>query len=161
MQLILSISIAFWAAAPKGTKSCRTQGDFRSSFCSFVRSSPLIRPLGPQIRPLRPQIRPLRPQIRLLRPLRLQIRPLTRGLWSWDNFQKMFKPGDYVFSIIYVSLSKSWPKMKKSVGNFLKYSHSIPLQGTGCWIFSIFWTINLVLPLTSERIELEMPDWSH
>ena len=28
-----SISISlFWAAAPKGTKSCRTQGDFRSSY---------------------------------------------------------------------------------------------------------------------------------
>ena len=29
----------FWAAAPKGTKSCRTQGDFRSSVCPSVRSS--------------------------------------------------------------------------------------------------------------------------
>ena len=27
----------FWAAAPKGTKSCGTQGDFRSSFRSSVR----------------------------------------------------------------------------------------------------------------------------
>ena len=26
----------FWAAVPKGTKSCRTQGDFRSSVRSFV-----------------------------------------------------------------------------------------------------------------------------
>ena len=38
----------FWAAAPKGTKSCRTQGDFCSSVCSFVHlfvcSSP---PSGP------------------------------------------------------------------------------------------------------------------
>merc|ERR1711911_219533 len=30
----------FWAAAPKGTKSCRTQGDFCSSFRHSVRSSP-------------------------------------------------------------------------------------------------------------------------
>ena len=29
-------SSCFWAAAPKGTKSCRTQGDFRSSFRPFV-----------------------------------------------------------------------------------------------------------------------------
>ena len=27
---------AFWAAAPKGTKSCRTQGDFCWSVCPFV-----------------------------------------------------------------------------------------------------------------------------
>ena len=25
----------------------------------------------------------------------------------------------------------------------------------------LFWTINLVLLVTFERIELEMPDWSH
>ena len=31
----LSLKAGFWAAAPKGTKSCRTQGDF----LSFVRSS--------------------------------------------------------------------------------------------------------------------------
>ena len=35
---------AFWAATPKGTKSCRTQGDFSSSvrllLCSSVHSSP-------------------------------------------------------------------------------------------------------------------------
>ena len=29
----------FWAAAPKGTKSCRTQGDFRSSFRPSVHPS--------------------------------------------------------------------------------------------------------------------------
>ena len=28
----------FWAAAPKGTKSCRTQGDFCLSVCPLVRS---------------------------------------------------------------------------------------------------------------------------
>ena len=28
--------VTFWAAAPKGMKSCRTQGDFRSSFRSSV-----------------------------------------------------------------------------------------------------------------------------
>ena len=32
----------FWAAAPKGTKSCRTQGDFRSSVCAYIRS--FVRP---------------------------------------------------------------------------------------------------------------------
>ena len=32
----------FWAAAPKGTMSCRTQGDFRSSVRAFVRS--FVRP---------------------------------------------------------------------------------------------------------------------
>ena len=31
------LNICFWAAAPKGTKSCRTQGDFCSSFRPFVR----------------------------------------------------------------------------------------------------------------------------
>ena len=30
--------VAFWAAALKGTKSCRTQGDFRLSIRLFVRS---------------------------------------------------------------------------------------------------------------------------
>ena len=33
-------NLSFWAAAPKGTKSCRTQRDFCSSFCHSVRSSP-------------------------------------------------------------------------------------------------------------------------
>ena len=33
-----SSSLTFWAAAPKGMKSCRTQGDFRSSVCLFVHS---------------------------------------------------------------------------------------------------------------------------
>ena len=41
-RLFLSLSVfvsfpPFWAAAPKGTKSCRTQGTFvHSSVCSFV-----------------------------------------------------------------------------------------------------------------------------
>ena len=30
------LSIGIWAAAPKGTKSCRSQGDFCSSVCPFV-----------------------------------------------------------------------------------------------------------------------------
>ena len=42
---------SFWAAAPKGTKSCRTQGDFRSCVRSCVRSS--IRPFVPP-RPSQP-----------------------------------------------------------------------------------------------------------
>ena len=33
--IVFLASVAFWAAAPKGTMSCRTQGDFRS----FVRPS--------------------------------------------------------------------------------------------------------------------------
>ena len=53
----------FWAAAPKGTKSCRTQGDFRSFVRSFVRlfihSSVCSSPPGPH----RPEICPLRPEI--------------------------------------------------------------------------------------------------
>ena len=50
------------AAAPKGTKSCRTQGDFRPSIISSVHHS--VRPPGP----LRPEICPLRPEICPLRP---------------------------------------------------------------------------------------------
>ena len=78
----------FWAAAPKGTKSCRTQGDFRSSVhpsvCLSVRPSvrpPLIRPLRPQIWLLRPQIWPLRPEIQPLRPQIQPLRPQTWPLW--------------------------------------------------------------------------------
>ena len=37
--MILETQGGFWAAAPKGTKSCRTHGDFRSSIHLFVRSS--------------------------------------------------------------------------------------------------------------------------
>ena len=33
----MSVLDSFWAAAPKGTKSCRTQGGFRSSVRSIVR----------------------------------------------------------------------------------------------------------------------------
>ena len=50
------------AAAPKWTKSCRTQGEFLSVH-SFIRLS--IHPLRPQVRPLRPQVRP---QLRPLKP---------------------------------------------------------------------------------------------
>ena len=47
-------SSSFWAAAPKGTKSCRTQGDFCSSVRSFVRSS-----VRSSVRPfVRPSVRP-------------------------------------------------------------------------------------------------------
>ena len=38
--LFLAWVSTFWAAAPKGTKSCRTQGDFRSSVRSIVRPPP-------------------------------------------------------------------------------------------------------------------------
>ena len=84
----VSLSLTFWAAAPKGTKSCRTQGDFRSSVRPFVRSSvrPFVRPppLWPQLTlsgfnqpsqtfgPFRPQISLSRPQISLSRPQDLQ-----------------------------------------------------------------------------------------
>ena len=34
------MSRGFWAAAPKGTKSCRTQGDFHSSVRPFICPSP-------------------------------------------------------------------------------------------------------------------------
>ena len=37
---------SFWAAAPKGTKSCRTQVDFHSSVSSIVRPPPFIRLSG-------------------------------------------------------------------------------------------------------------------
>ena len=65
----------FWAAAPKGSKSCRTQGDFRSSpqALTGLKSDVIdlrISPLKPKISPLRPQISLFRPQIS---PLRLQI----------------------------------------------------------------------------------------
>ena len=43
LSLILFHGVfGFWAAAPKGTMSCRTQGDFRSSVRPFVRS--FVRP---------------------------------------------------------------------------------------------------------------------
>ena len=64
------------AAAPKGTKSCRTQGDFHSFVNSCVRAPP-IRPLRPQIWPLRLEIWPVRPQIWPLKP---QFQPLKSGL---------------------------------------------------------------------------------
>ena len=35
---------SFWAAAPRGTKSCRTQGNFFSSICLFVRISIRLSP---------------------------------------------------------------------------------------------------------------------
>ena len=57
------LSFSFWAAAPKGTKSCRTQGDFRSSFRSSVCPFVPPGPLRPEICPLRPEIYPLRPEI--------------------------------------------------------------------------------------------------
>ena len=41
ISFFLFLFFSFWAAAPKGTKSCRTQGDFRSSVRSFVR--PFVR----------------------------------------------------------------------------------------------------------------------
>ena len=47
---------SFWATAPKGTKSCRTQGDFHSCVHQFV-SLLVCPPPGP----LRPEICPLRP----------------------------------------------------------------------------------------------------
>ena len=57
-QLLVQPLIYFCrAAAPKETVSCRKQGDFCSSVCSFVHS--LVPPV-----PLRPEICPLRPGIR-------------------------------------------------------------------------------------------------
>ena len=56
------------AAAPKGTKSCRTQGDF----CLSSRLS--VHPCVPP-GPLRPVICPLRPEIYPLRPERADFRP--------------------------------------------------------------------------------------
>ena len=73
---------AFWAAALKGTKSCRTQGDFCLSVRLFVRLSPL--PQAPQASNLAPQAskwasqarnQPCKPQISLLRPPIGFIRP--------------------------------------------------------------------------------------
>ena len=77
----------FWAAAPKGTKSCRTQGDFSLSVCSFVHRATGIAdhilPLGGWFRhqtsPLRLQISPLRLQIS---PLRLQFSILRSEISS-------------------------------------------------------------------------------
>ena len=40
LWFLLTFFFPFWAAAPKGTKSWRTQGDFCSSIRSFVRASP-------------------------------------------------------------------------------------------------------------------------
>ena len=48
--------LTFWAAAPKGTKSCRTQGDFHLSVRPFVHSLVPPGPLGPEICPPRPEI---------------------------------------------------------------------------------------------------------
>ena len=56
------------AAAPKGTKSCRTQGDFCLSVHSSVRPSVPPGPLRPEICPLRPEIYPLRAENCHLRP---------------------------------------------------------------------------------------------
>ena len=56
----------FWGAAPKGTKSCRAQGDFRSSVHLCMHLPPLPPPES-QIRPLRPQISSLWPQVSLPR----------------------------------------------------------------------------------------------
>ena len=74
----------FWAAALKGTKSCRTQGDFHLCVCLFVpllvlglKSAlrPRINYLRPEICPLMPLICPLRPKICPLRPEILPLRP--------------------------------------------------------------------------------------
>ena len=65
----------FWAVALKGTKSCRTQGDFCLSVCSFVRLLVPPGPLRPAICPLRPEIFPLRPEVCLLRPSFCPLRP--------------------------------------------------------------------------------------
>ena len=56
--------------ALKGTKSCRTQGDFHSSIRSFVPSVHLSPPgsLRPEICPIRFEICPIRPEIYPLRP---------------------------------------------------------------------------------------------
>ena len=61
--------LPFWAAAPKGTKSCRTQGTFVRSFVRpfFCPSTP-PNPRRPEICPLRPETCALRPQICPLRP---------------------------------------------------------------------------------------------
>ena len=62
--LFLLFLISFWAAAPKGTKSCRTKGDFFASVRSLVPPDPL----RPEICPLRPENCPPRLEICPLRP---------------------------------------------------------------------------------------------
>ena len=64
------------AAAPKGTKSCRTQGDFHSScleglndwFKAWEANMRLARAETPDWRPERPGLRPKRPDLRHERP---------------------------------------------------------------------------------------------
>ena len=81
------LSFSFWAAAPKGTKSCRTQGDFRSSVHPSV--IPSFRPYIPPIRPLRPEIYPLRPEIYFLRPEICPLRPwIYEGMNGWIDKRK-------------------------------------------------------------------------
>ena len=55
----------FWAAAPKGTKSCRTQGDFRL----FVHP-----PFIYDLRLERADLKPKRPERAYLRPERADLR---------------------------------------------------------------------------------------
>ena len=65
--LLLAIPVSqlpFWAAAPKRTKSCGTQGTFVHP---FVHSSP-PGPFRPEICRIRPEIPSLRPEICPLRP---------------------------------------------------------------------------------------------
>ena len=74
--------LAFWAAAPKGTKSCRTQRTFvYLSVRSFVRPSAPPGPLRPETCHLRPKICPLRPEICPLRP------------WIWEGRFKAWQAG--------------------------------------------------------------------
>ena len=74
----------FWAAAPKGTKSCRTQ---RTLVCPSVQSSVCSSPPGPfrpEICPLRSLICPLRPEICPFRTETCPLRPksVLQGLKS-------------------------------------------------------------------------------
>ena len=72
---LVSLSIPFWAAAPKGRCPVGHRGEFpdvRPYVRPSIRPSPPEAPLRSQISPLGPQISPLRPNIRRLRP---KIRP--------------------------------------------------------------------------------------
>merc|ERR1712105_406691 len=101
---------SFWTAAPRGTKSCRTQGTFVHPFvcsfvhsfirlfvrlfvqlfvCSFVLLSPPPGPLRPEICPLRPKICLLRPEICLLRPWICPFRQ-TYGRTNISKFPPVF-----------------------------------------------------------------------
>ena len=73
----------------------------------------------------------------------------------------MFRPGDHNFFILYIFLSKFWQKTKKLVGKFSFYTILKFLPWTW-WLleYSIF-IVQLCWFITSLRVELQSPDWSH